>query len=513
MTKSLISLAALACLTLCGVAISDRSVDRIPKDREVLDIGSRLEPLVDLFISNELRGKIGITLHPPQLQNVAIVHDQPWEGSGTYHTVFKDDAIYRMYYSVPRRGLVCYAESVDGITFNKPHLNLIEFDGSKANNIVWKGEPIGHNLTPFKDPNPECPPEYRYKALGGIDTSGLFALVSPDGIQWRKLTDGPVLTDGHFDSQNVAFWDDQRGLYRAYYRDWHRQSPARRLRGILTDRIYRGIKTATSTDFINWTPGHWLDYTNTPDGDALLENVHLYTNAIRPYHRAPHLYVGFPVRYMERDFGPSSNQLPNAEAHERRMRRIERGNAQTEALLITSRDGATFDFRSEAFLRPGLQRNNWIYGNNYVAWHLVETVGEAPYGQTELSLYVTENVNLGADTPGQLRRYTLRLDGFASLNAPLAGGEMVTRRVRFEGDRLMLNYSTSAAGSLRVELQDADGKPLPGFTLSECDEIYGDQIERTVSWNHRQDVGDLQGQILRLRFVLRDADLYSFAFR
>jgi len=111
-----------------------------------------------------------------------------------------------------------------------------------------------------------------------------------------------------------------------------------------------------------------------------------------------------------------------------------------------------------------------------------------------------------------VRRYTLRLDGFVSIKAPLSGGELVTRPVTFTGRSLTVNFATSAAGDLRVELQDSDGSPLPGFTLEDADPAFGDAIERTLHWRAGSDVSSLAGRPVRLRFVLRDADLYAFRF-
>jgi hypothetical protein len=109
-------------------------------------------------------------------------------------------------------------------------------------------------------------------------------------------------------------------------------------------------------------------------------------------------------------------------------------------------------------------------------------------------------------------RHTLRADGFASVTAPFRGGEVVTHPLRFSGRRLVLNVSTGAAGSLRVELQDAAGKPLPGFGLADCREVVGDDLERTVTWAGGADLAALRGTPVRLRWVLKDADLYAFQF-
>ena len=78
---------------------------------------------------------------------------------------------------------------------------------------------------------------------------------------------------------------------------------------------------------------------------------------------------------------------------------------------------------------------------------------------------------------------------------------------------MTINYSTSAAGGIRVEIQDADGGAVGGYTLAECQEIIGDQIERVVSWKGGADVSKLAGRPVRLRLVMKDADLYSIRFR
>jgi hypothetical protein len=116
------------------------------------------------------------------------------------------------------------------------------------------------------------------------------------------------------------------------------------------------------------------------------------------------------------------------------------------------------------------------------------------------------------DGESRLRRYTIRVDGFVSVNAPYAGGEIVTRPLIFSGAELEVNYSTSAAGSLRIELQDPAGKPLPGFSLAECPEIVGDDIEHVVQWKSGSDVSQVSRQPVRLRFVMKDADLYAVRF-
>jgi hypothetical protein len=108
---------------------------------------------------------------------------------------------------------------------------------------------------------------------------------------------------------------------------------------------------------------------------------------------------------------------------------------------------------------------------------------------------------------------TLRTDGFASVQGDLEGGTMLTRPFTFTGRRLVINYSTSAAGSVRIQLEDQDGASLPGFALQDCDPIYGDAIAHVVRWRSGGDVSLLAGRAIRLRAGIKDGDLYAIQFR
>ena len=104
----------------------------------------------------------------------------------------------------------------------------------------------------------------------------------------------------------------------------------------------------------------------------------------------------------------------------------------------------------------------------------------------------------------------MRLDGFVSVHATSERGELVTRLLKFVGEQLRINFSTSAAGGVRVELQDAKGQLIPGYSLEECPEIFGDAIHHVVRWKGGANVAPLAQRPVRIRFALRDADLYSF---
>ena len=482
---------------------------------EVLDVGSRLELFVEPSLVEELRGEARLQLQRPTPREVALVTDRPWEGNACFtFTIFQDGNRYRMYYrgwhfetgktlEFPRRQVTCYAESLDGIHWYRPNLGLVEFEGSKRNNILLdrlpEGKPV-HNLVPFKDDNPEAMPDARYKAFSRDGDKGLYAWKSADGIHWELMADRLVITQGYFDSQNLAFWDSFRNEYREYHRDFRPTAKNQpRTKGI------RDVMTGTSQDFLNWTDPVWLSYRGSAD-------VQLYTNQIIPYYRAPHILLGFPNRYLERGWSDSMRALPNLE--HRRLRAgisLRYGTVLTEGLLMASRDRVRFHRWPEAFIRPGLRPvGNWTYGDNVQNWGLVETRSHIEGAPNEISLYATEGYWVGESL--NLRRFTLRLDGFVAVSAPMTGGEIVTRPIRFHGERLLLNFSTSAAGSLLVEIQDAAGKPLEGYRLEDCSPTFGDELQREVFWKKGPDVGELAGRDVRLRFVLKDADLFAFRF-
>ncbi|HBJ84967.1 MAG TPA: hypothetical protein DDZ88_14075 [Verrucomicrobiales bacterium] len=499
------------------LAVSSLSADPIA-------IGSRRELFVDDFLIEKLSGKAEQRLHHPQPQEIAITHDLPWEGSGSgYHSIFKDGDKYRMYYkswqlTVTPDGKVntgehplfcCYAESDDGIHWRKPELGLHEFNGSKSNNIVIPHanmgdlKPDGGHPAVFKDDNPAATPDAKYKAIvRSRGAKGLLALKSADGLRWSPMADAPVITDGAFDSQNLAFWDAHSGQYRAYWRYF--------TAGVTDEKNWkpsgdRAIRTATSKDFIHWENHHDLSYVDSP-------SEQLYTNQVKPYHRAPHLLLGFPTRYIERGWSESMRALPEREHREWRSKASDRyGMVVTEGLFMASRDGVTFKRWNEAFLPPGIERpGTWNYGHQYIAWHLVETKSALDGAPNELSLYAGENYWTG--TSSELRRYTLRLDGFVSIHAPMNGGELITKPITFTGKALTMNFATSAAGDVKVEIQDANGKPMPGFALNDSEEHFGDSLERTVVWKTGSDVSSLAGKAVKLRFVLKDADVYAIKF-
>ena len=466
----------------------------LPAAAEPIELGARRELFVDYFLIDKLDG-LELRLHRPRPAGVVLKLDRPWEGihSG-YFTVLLDEGKYKMYYrgrpersardgTPEAREVTCYAQSVDGKRWTRPNLGLFEVDGTRDNNVVMAyAGPVTHNFAPFVDKKPGVPPSERYKAVGGTRRTGLIAFVSSDGLRWKKLRDQPIITAGAFDSQNNVFWSESEQRYVCFFRTFKH--------GV------RWISRTTSEDFLAWTPPIDMDFGDAP-------NEHLYTNQTEPYFRAPHIYVGTAARFMKgrRALTPEQGKKIGLDDPQNSARL---GEAISDAVLLTSRGGGRYERTFlESLVRPGNDLRNWAARSNYPAR------GVVPTGEGEMSLYVQRRYGQPST---HIERLTLRTDGFASLHAPYEGGEMITKPLKFSGGRLMLNYATSAAGAVRVEIQDQTGKPIPGFALDDCPEIVGDEIERVVVWKTGSGLGKLAGRTVRLRVQMKDADLYSLRF-
>ncbi|MDQ3623361.1 MAG: hypothetical protein M3463_12860, partial [Verrucomicrobiota bacterium] len=313
----LITLAAVAVSVLSRtLSAANAPSDAAPaqshiEDNAVRDIGSRRELFVDYHLIAKLDGA-RLKLHEPRSEGAVLKLDQPWEGPFCgYATVFKDGDRFRIYYrgTTPDyiRGktidmtqeLTCYAESRDGIHWTRPELGLVEFQGSKKNNIILAAVPECHGFAPFLDTRPGVPANERYKALGPnfLDraTGGfrfLTAWTSADGIQWRRLREEPVIDVKNvpiknlhlFDCLNLAFWSESEQSYICYFRVW--------------DGVRR-IGRTTSKDFITWSPAVLMEQVRDDGGGPKpAPEEHLYTNATTPYFRAPHIYLALPSRFM-----------------------------------------------------------------------------------------------------------------------------------------------------------------------------------------------------------------------
>ena len=470
-----------------------------------VDIGSRRELFWDDALLDTARTTAVLTLHHPRPAEVVMVSDEPWEGDGGgYYNLLNDDGLHRMYYLAGQQlnedgtrlssqpMVVCYAESRDGRTWVKPRLGICEFRGMRENNILLDGgTALFDNFSVFKDANPACPPEERYKGVG-VDGNDhfLWCFTSADGIHFAKAW---RMTDkGKFDTLNIAFWDRHAGQYRCYIRDFHNVPGGDLNAGI------RDVRWMVSADFREWSDPVPLDFRGADD-------YPLYTNAVQPYYRADHVFVGFPSRYVERgEWTGNYDQLPGAERRRARMQGHPRfGLAVTDCVFMSSRDGASWKRWDEAFMTPGPEEEfNWVYGDCYPAVGMIETANDRPGLPNEISMYAAEGH--WSMRHHQLRRHTLRVDGFVSLRAPYKPAMAVTKPFIFSGKTLSLNFATSAMGYVRIKLVAADR------TL-ESAELFGDTLDRNVPFPGG-DLAALAGAPVVMEITLRDADLYSFKF-
>ena len=469
-------------------------------------INDRRELFWDDHLTETSRTTAELRVHTPRIENAALVHDAPWEGDGCEsYSIIQESDRYRLYYlgwqmldpsvklHTASHLVTCYAESKDGLQWEKPSLGLREFKGSRDNNIILDADncELRDMVFVFKDENPACPSDERYKAMGRDSGKALSCYVSSDGLRFRK---GWRMSDqGDFDTHNIAMWVPERNAYMAYIRGFHeRPSVVKKGRTNIRD-----IRWMTSPDFKKWTTPHLLDF----EGG---EDYPLYVNAVQRYYRAPHQFVGFPSRYVEREaWTPNYDQLAGAELRRKIIGIHPRyGLSTTDCVFMTSRDGKTWKRFDDAFIRPGLERvNNWVYGDCFVAPAMIETPSPLENAPHELSLYCFENH--WRMIPAVMRRYTIRIDGFASYHAGYAEKRLVTKPFIFTGDALSLNFSTSARGSVFVSLRG------PDTPLVSC-ELFGDSLSRIVPFDG--ELSTLSGREAIMEIAMRDADVYSFQF-
>ena len=472
---------------------------------KALELKDRRELFVDDYLIDDM-GKADLRLHSPQRQEIALVLDT---NSAIYERVLYDDVTKRflLYYHTgnmaptaknPVRNSnfrMMVTTSEDGIHWGEPQVVMDQTDVAAEPDIYIQGSPA--HMTPFLDTNPACPPEERFKAVV-VAQETLRLMVSPDGLKYTLRKDIPAFNiESRRDSQNMAFFDHNLGYYRIYHRVRHFGE--------------RAIRVHITPDFVDFRNSTDLVYNDT-------DSMAFYTNQIEPYFRAPHLLMGFPMRYEDRGqvWDRRMSYLP---ARETRLARIAAdkytrlGTVSTDTVFMCSRDGWHFTRYPEAFLRPGPSRATWMYGDNFLAAGMIPT--KSTQGDTspdELSFFAVERDEKNEGTE-YLRRCTLRMDGFVSLHFPGRGARVLTKPFTFTGGALELNVATSAWGQLDIEITDQDGIPIPGFREENFYTIKADDIALRPEWEKTlSDLRSLEGKVIRLRLTGRDADLYSMKF-
>ena len=472
---------------------------------DAVSMKNRRELFLDDFVLREVAG-LEYRLGVPLTAGTALKLDQPWEGRwGAYISVVSNGQKFQMYYrggfGAPKNeDITCYAESADGIHWTRPVLGLHEVRGSKANNVVMPmGEPTWatHNFSVFYDDRAGVPADERYKAVGGGAgnnpklkfsglTRGLYRFFSADGKAWRRVPGEPLFTDYALDSQNILTWLPAEQCFAIYLRTWTGDK-----KGIKFDyKSTRTIARSVSKDFVNWSEPERMIFDQGPVED-------LYTNTTQPYFRAPHILVAMPFRFVSDRRVLSDEVLKQYDIEPSMWKGV------SDAVLMTSRGGNHYQRKfMESFVRPGIDPSSWAARSNMPAYGMI------PTSPTEMSFFIVRGYS--SNQP-RIDRMTLRLDGFASLHAGYNEGTAVTRPLRLDGKRLALNLSTSASGYAKVFVLDESGAEIPGFGAADASALVGDAIDLTAGWKGARSLAELKGRVVQLKFVLRDADLYSFA--
>ena len=449
--------------------------------------------------------------------------------------------------------LACYAVSSDGLRWEKPDLGLTEFGGSTHNNIL----PPGKGGRAFiRRPNlikdyDETDPRKRYKMVYLDEVDKGFALVtaySADGVDWVMDADPPKIFRRPVIPNGVLFgWDPRLKEYVLYHRTAamaHADVDGRQVRSDL-----RRLVRSSSPGFSVWGQTRTAlalgrsDPANLDIGHLGILSAVLYTDD---------LYVGFVdtctvhgVEDVPAELWDSVYKMDHAEHRQE---------------LVISRDGKKWTRVSPhwEFFRPGslgawdsnhvipskpivLNDKIWIY---YSA-HSLSCKSYLPHNPDQTKIQASAGESVFGYAIGLA---TMRLDGFASMESYSEGGWVETKPLIFAGNRLVVNVraprqpfrppgsqeyvfhgdrmvirkgNLSEAetqtqdvfhGGFRVEIQDAHGKPLSGFSLEDCDLFSGDELRHVVSWKEKTDLAALAGEPVRLKFHLQNAALYSFQF-
>lgn len=508
-----------------------RNYDNFTYDNagDVINIGTQRQVLWDDYIVDTVKTDAALVSHSPVRRELLFKTDLPWEGDNCdFYVIFDDEdeqgnLYHRMYYlgwdsEAPEDIRVCYAYSYDGIEWVKPDLGLHSFTDpstgevyTQTNIVLYNEEAMFDNFFVMKDPRPNVPDSQRYKAIcqgsydeQGYSSYGLWGWVSPDGLHWTKThRQLPQLEEwfGAFDSVNGLVWDDDSQQFFTYFRVREKQL----LNGVEWPD-FRKIYGATGKEFepLDTDTIFALNYGE----DAPL--FEMYTNNISKYYRAPQMFIGFPTRFSRNNLWKKNyDYLSDPQA---RREKFDAGQetktlSMTDAMFMTSRDGYTWNRQNEAYITPGPEyQANWIYGNCYPAYGLVETKADEPSADNELSMYLFEGKFY--HEPSAFYRYTLRLDGFKSYKSTYSPQKVKTKPLTFSGSELLLNFKTSAAGSIEVSILNENGDSIEGYSSGK---LIGDQTDREIVFD--KSLSELNGTPVILQFTLSDAELYSFKFQ
>ncbi|MFC2084252.1 LamG domain-containing protein [Bacteroidota bacterium] len=514
----------------------------------VIDIGSRKHLFIDDLLFDEKDNKLKFVVNPPQPAEIVLTDI---EGTFRKHLCVLEDekGMIRIYTTVDDDYLAVWI-SEDGINFSAPELPKGKYKGHK--NIVLH-ERVGMGIV-FLDPN--APKEERWKYISDYHRRAVSLFYSESGLEFKRYKQ-PVLPFRSGSQANI-YYDEQKQVYTAF----HRSDFGRTIQGA-TQRDF--VMTETK-DLLNPWPFDplsqedsklfasgkrtaelmpwYLDNGPLSSGGFSLEypfvfspidnydppETDIYVPKAMKYPWAPDTYLSFPIIYFHyEDSIPETRRILE---DENRLR----GSGPLETQLAISRNGVDW----KRYPRPayvGIGEHGGIdFKTSYIAHGMIKRGGEIwqyNFGEPHYhSPWVKYN------DKRSVYRLVQRLDGFVSLDSPYDKDVYaVTKPIEFEGNRLVLNIDTDAAGYVQVGFLDEIGNDIEGFSVDDCVYINGDFIDEEVEWMKNRsdvsgisnsdeedagtisanvitskDVSELQGKIVKLIFRMRGSKLYAMHF-
>lgn len=444
-------------------------------------------------------------VHPAKKTRPMIRPTKPWEGNAAYiyGTVLKNEPAgtgYRMWYTgyANNEYYLCYATSPDGIRWTKPNLGLVDFKGSRNNNICRVG---GGTLVYDKD-DKDKNRRYKLMAVSKVDNGKKFGYgvwFSPDGLRWTAYEGNPVIT--YADVSNVAY-DKSKKLFIAATKQRMLVSNT----SVTPHKMDRAAFISVSKDFIHWTapdaPGSaWtLAVEGDPADDLMVMSkggleAQIYGMTVHPYEG---IYIGLPWCFdvMNYDAGIYAGY----------------GDGPIQPQFVASRDLKHWSRPARDPIIPLGKAGAWDDGTVYSS-------STMQVSEKKIDLYFgAMNLPHGGDKGerkqvAQIAKASWRRDGFVSLhNEGNDAGTIITKAFVFSGRKLYVNTKLFAGGSLKIELLDASGKSIPGYSFSDARPLTGDQLSVPVQWKNGSDVSRLEGKEIRLKFYLKGGDLFSYWF-
>lgn len=417
-------------------------------------------------------------------RNPVITKDKPWEGWGPYlyGTVMWDGGKLRMWYQCIEQGdRACYAESSDGLRWMKPELNLVEFEGSKANNLfVEKNQCHIPSVIRVRDPKD---PEQRWFMLCHGRQIGAHAAFSPDGLNWawHESTSGKSLFET-FDVIN-AFWDPYNQRYTATYKT--------------VNRRHRAVGIALSEDGVTWTKPVQGAVFGADDLDP--DPTQIYGMPVFPYQG---MYIGLPWIYHSRwiKYGKYTDPQVMYEAQVGSPCTVDVQMAWSWDLISWTRTP-----KREPFIALG-PAGSFDCCQIYTARAPVIVGDELWFYYGGFNKLHDQNSN----TVGAIGLAKLRLDGFCSMRARSDEGWFISRREVFRTPKVIINAATTADGYVTAELLDRNNNVIEGFSREECILFTGDSVRAELSWKTKAFSQEELSRDRKIRFYMKNADLYSY---